>query len=200
MGFFPQFPPQKKKSFTAGQEPGEQIFDLPPVLAPNFLGRLAGMASMAESLPIASVPKQFRITLVRDDVIHIRCRFNRAQLSAINAEWMSLQKPTRRVLPAIRGVEFPRRRRVFGALRRRPRRIPLRLLFGTAGRAAGLTFDRNSLASRCSTQLTFHMTASFDDAHRQTKTAPMDDHGAVPVLLRPGAKDTVIDNDNFVAS
>ena len=48
------------------------------------------MASLAQRLPVRSVPEELRVSSVRYDVIHNRCRSCNTLLQALLTEWMEL--------------------------------------------------------------------------------------------------------------
>ena len=54
--------------------------------------RLPVMASLAQRLAVRSVPEELRVSSVRNDVIHNRCRSCNTLLQALLTEWMELQE------------------------------------------------------------------------------------------------------------
>lgn len=53
-----------------------------------FTGSLSAVTFMAQRLPVALIPEQLLVSLVRNDVVNISCRLQDSTLLTLNAERM----------------------------------------------------------------------------------------------------------------
>jgi hypothetical protein len=135
---------------------------MPPLPVKHLARGLATVAAMAKALPVAAIPEQLPVTLVRRDVIHIRGLHNNAQLIAVLANRIRPQVNQARRLPFGICIEPPPCDCGWRGLRLFPPRLQL-------GLARGLVILAMRLPRQCDI-LAACSHADLRSRHRITST------------------------------
>lgn len=95
---------QKKREAIGLGLKGSEI-EIPPPLCASEAAILCGcldvMASLAQRLPVGSIPKQILVTTMRFDVVNHSSCYYLAALLMLGAKWMLAKEAFARLLPGI---------------------------------------------------------------------------------------------------